>query len=235
MYMERENSTKVRTALSKDDSIDDSIRSHVSFDDRLEVRWYDTVLGDNPSVSDGPPVSIGWEFTSEKLSLAQSPQCSKPKHQYHLDASARIERLFKYGVSQREMDKVYAEINYLQRLKKINAAILRGAEVASLPPIEPLLSPIEPLEAEDFGSDYEMPLKGSPPSESSSESSLYEDNTRILPKRTKSDSDLVSVRSTRGRSFFHRIHKINTAILRRAYPSKAESASNDVRRTPPAA
>ena len=235
MYMERENSTKVRTALSKDDSIDDSIRSHVSFDDRLEVRWYDTVLGDNPSVSDGPPVSIGWEFTSEKLSLAQSPQCSKPKHQYHLDASARIERLFKYGVSQREMDKVYAEINYLQRLKKINAAILRGAEVASLPPIEPLLSPIEPLEVEDFGSDYEMPLKGSPPSESSSESSLYEDNTRILPKRTKSDSDLVSVRSTRGRSFFHRIHKINTAILRRAYPSKAESASNDVRRTPPAA
>merc|ERR1719333_605032 len=113
MYMERENSTKVRTALSKDDSIDDSIRSHVSFDDRLEVRWYDTVLGDNPSVSDGPPVSIGWEYTTKQLSMVSlddyldSGSTVKPAsnpNEYHLDETARFERLESNGVSKRDIE-----------------------------------------------------------------------------------------------------------------------------------
>lgn len=41
-----------------------SQKSNVSFD-KLYVREYGMVLGDNPSVSAGPPVSIGWEVQEE--------------------------------------------------------------------------------------------------------------------------------------------------------------------------
>ena len=42
---------------------DDNTKSRVTFL-IVEVREYECVLGDNPSVSSGPPVSIGWEYNS---------------------------------------------------------------------------------------------------------------------------------------------------------------------------
>jgi hypothetical protein len=53
-----EESTSITTA-------DSSIKKAVSFG-LIEVREYNSVVGDNPTVRFGPPMSIGWEFVQRK-------------------------------------------------------------------------------------------------------------------------------------------------------------------------
>jgi len=37
------------------------MKGNVSFD-RIEIREYEQILGDNPSVTSGPPLSLGWNY-----------------------------------------------------------------------------------------------------------------------------------------------------------------------------
>ena len=123
MTVKSSRDSSQRTQVTKDASQ----RTRVSFDDMLTVRYYQTVLGDNPSVKKGPPISIGWEFTTEKLLLTDPSQSNKQKTGCRLDAPTRIERLLTNGVSKEEMDVAYAEIYFIRRLRRINAAILRSS------------------------------------------------------------------------------------------------------------
>lgn len=113
-------------------------RGRVAFDDITTVRWYSTVLGDNPTVSDGPPVSIGWCYTTEKIPMrsaetdvdsdhslcsGSSTNGSQKRHprDFYLDAPTRIERLRRNGYSRQEIKDVVAEIETIQRLRRANA------------------------------------------------------------------------------------------------------------------
>lgn len=112
-------------------------RAKVVFDDVLAVRWYNTVLGDNPTVSDGPPLSIGWDFTTEKISMNTTHghensnaddsnaiiRGNKRRHpgDYYLDAPARVERLRSNGVSEQEIEDALIEIDYIKRLRRANS------------------------------------------------------------------------------------------------------------------
>jgi len=117
-------------------------RGRVSFDNLISVRSYDTVLGDNPTVCNGPPISIGWKFTTEKLTMtmlddidtdfdtqdsfsttSHSTTMSRKRKpgDYYLDAVTRVARLRNSGVPDQEMEAAIVEVERVQRLRRANA------------------------------------------------------------------------------------------------------------------
>lgn len=96
----------------------------VSFDSLITVRSYTTVLGENPAVSDGPPVSIGWDYISEKLSLEMFDDHSnhvRHPNEYHLDSPTRLKRLQNNGVSKQEIEDAIIEIDCVKRFRRMNS------------------------------------------------------------------------------------------------------------------
>lgn len=109
------------------------LRSHaptkVSFDDVLTVRLYNTVLGDHPSAIDGPPVSIGWNFITEKSPIKDVDDDSwiddfsggnRHRGDFYLDAQKRIERLTSVGVTAEEIENAVAEAKRIHELRKVH-------------------------------------------------------------------------------------------------------------------
>jgi hypothetical protein len=58
-------------------STQDSRRSSVSFGS-IEVREFDRIVGDHPDVSNGPPLSIGWEFVQDEAVTVDEYEEAKP-------------------------------------------------------------------------------------------------------------------------------------------------------------
>eukprot|EP00592_Proboscia_alata_P004448 CAMPEP_0194377292 /NCGR_PEP_ID=MMETSP0174-20130528/30211_1 /TAXON_ID=216777 /ORGANISM="Proboscia alata, Strain PI-D3" /LENGTH=179 /DNA_ID=CAMNT_0039158545 /DNA_START=36 /DNA_END=575 /DNA_ORIENTATION=- len=52
------------------DSEDSSISGNSVEFNKLEIREYARVLGDNPACSSGPPVSLGWEHSPEDIEVS---------------------------------------------------------------------------------------------------------------------------------------------------------------------
>jgi len=98
-------------------------RRVVTFDDTVKVRTYETILGDNPSTTKGPPVSIGWNYTTNEDSLAatESDRSSSEKDLY-LDSKVRIDRLLEFGVTKTEMMKAIEEVRKIQNEHIFNVA-----------------------------------------------------------------------------------------------------------------
>jgi hypothetical protein len=63
-----DDSTRSLSSSAADDSISsgDSVSKKVVSFGLILVREYERVVGDNPAVSAGPPMSIGWEFVQRK-------------------------------------------------------------------------------------------------------------------------------------------------------------------------
>lgn len=102
----------------------------VKFHSLATVRSYNTVLGDNPSVCDGPPVSLGWKYTTKQLSMtslddylddARTTKCASNPNECHLDATVRFERLKSKGISNREIEDAVIEINRIKRSRRANS------------------------------------------------------------------------------------------------------------------
>jgi hypothetical protein len=62
MYPSCSDTEEESCSNSTDDS---SSKKAVSFG-MIQIREYNRVVGDNPAVSDGPPMSIGWEFVQKE-------------------------------------------------------------------------------------------------------------------------------------------------------------------------
>lgn len=101
--------------------------------DSVQIHSHAVQLGDNPSVSSGPPVAIQWESfeTTSNLSLDKY-EALKPKPRIKsemlLPKHVREERLMtEAGVSRRDIDSAVEEAQKIrkQRIKSANAA-LRG-------------------------------------------------------------------------------------------------------------
>jgi len=82
-------------------------KKHVHFGS-IEIRVYETVLGDNPCARFGPPLSIGWSYSMEiiKTSLPVDchDKCYLDKGAQFLNNNARRARLAEFGFSNEEMD-----------------------------------------------------------------------------------------------------------------------------------
>ncbi len=113
-----------QTTDSQDDCKTQRI-AKVKFETVLEVRSYNTVLGDNPSVGQGPPVSLGWQYTTRKELMADSDNHQKLLPiAYQLDALSRRDRLQQNGFSKQEMDDAVVEMDIIKRFRLIRTSTI---------------------------------------------------------------------------------------------------------------
>lgn len=94
-------------------------RYSVEFD-KIEIREYERVVGDNPSCSKGPPVSIGWAYMeATKYAVNDYENLIKPprrsKKEFHLAPDTRTQLLTKeWECSQEDIQKARREATYIQ-------------------------------------------------------------------------------------------------------------------------
>merc|ERR1712224_491100 len=84
------------------------------------VRYYETVLGDHPSTTSGPPVSLGWNFAAseQKVPLHQEEEKASSKTaimRVYLGVDVRVARLKEFGVTEDEMNAAVEQVKNVQR------------------------------------------------------------------------------------------------------------------------
>lgn len=117
---------KVRThddSISRNYYSDGQERRSVAFS-TIEVRTYPIILGDNPSVSSGPPFTIDWDHQdSEEIDLSDyeilKPE-KRTREQILLPARVRESWLRAQGYARSEIVEVGKEVN---RIKKCRNAV----------------------------------------------------------------------------------------------------------------
>ena len=103
-----------------------SNKKSVSFD-TIEVREHAIILGDNPSVSSGPPLTIAWESHATFHSSVEDYEASRPprrtKNCMLVPRMVREEWLRNAGYARSEFADV---ARVVQRIKKERAASAKG-------------------------------------------------------------------------------------------------------------
>eukprot|EP01083_Nonionella_stella_P096993 272667_1 len=126
------------TSTSMITPISEEKATHVSFTDVM-VREYDVTVGDNPSCSFGPPISLGWSFKSEScVSLEEY----ESKHEQHrrtskeliIDSACRNGILTEQaGISQKEIEhamKIVEKVRQDRAMTEIFLPLARVEEVS---------------------------------------------------------------------------------------------------------
>lgn len=77
-------------------------RSTITFD-RVNIREYERVLGDNPSVTSGPPLSIGWRYSPSTLDISiddyeENKGSPRSSSEYLVPKSIRVATLEEHAV-----------------------------------------------------------------------------------------------------------------------------------------
>lgn len=86
----------------------------------IEIREYERVVGDNPSCSRGPPISIGWAYMiAHRYPLNDYEQLIRPprrsKKEFHLAADKRTDLLVnEWECSEEDIRKARREATYIQ-------------------------------------------------------------------------------------------------------------------------
>jgi hypothetical protein len=104
-----EESTSVTTTTDADDS---SSKKAVSFG-LIQVREYNRVVGDNPTVRVGPPMSIGWEFVQKKSVPVDDYEKTKLPRTSDLSIMGSITR---QSILRYEFDVSLGEIRAAERI-----------------------------------------------------------------------------------------------------------------------
>ena len=125
-----------------------SSSSVVSFD-TVNIREYRVTVGDNPSCSGGAPLSLGWHYNEEQLTLPldRYEQCRdgqrRAMHEMKMPAHVRLETLRQWDVSTREIMKAQTECEVVkmqrwktakkeQRKDKVREFCRKATKVVSL-------------------------------------------------------------------------------------------------------
>lgn len=85
----------------------------------VQFREHEIILGDNPSCSEGPPVSLGWGFKDRRpMNLEKCEQARsgtrRNKDEIYMPVAVREEMLFQRDYSRDELREVVCEICRIQ-------------------------------------------------------------------------------------------------------------------------
>ena len=144
---------KMPTNENEEQKVDSRERYTVRFK-TIEVREYERIVGDNPSCSKGPPISIGWGYIihrhysiNDYEHLVRGPR--RTKKEFHLAADRRTHLLInEWKCSEEDIRKARREATYIQycraktafsgsRAAAKEAAFLRKANDRSKIPVVP--------------------------------------------------------------------------------------------------
>jgi len=103
------------------------VKDHLSVSFRnISIREYPMIVGDNPSVSSGPPLTIAWEFDELGTIPLDSYEHNRPTRrssdQMSIPKMERLKILENSGISRSEIEKVVKDVNIArsQRLQTRN-------------------------------------------------------------------------------------------------------------------
>jgi hypothetical protein len=120
------------TVASNADSV--TCKKSVSFG-MMQVREYNRVLGDNPDVQFGPPLSIGWDYTQKEALSIDEYQKTKPRRNTALRMTSVTRRnllINVFDVPADEIKAVEKEIRKIQKQRtKTNKQGMTGRVVES--------------------------------------------------------------------------------------------------------
>jgi len=118
---------------SKTDSESDDFCLKKVYFDRICIREYPIILGDNPAVSDGVPVTIGWDCLDEyNVSLSVYEYTKGPmrrtRKKLMISSKKRIRFLVEAGYSPMEIGDAIMDVEKakLERLKSVQAVGWNG-------------------------------------------------------------------------------------------------------------
>ena len=115
-----------KPALKKNDSFDSTkkLQRSVSFSS-LSIREYQVALGENPSVSYGPPIQLGWDFSNEyQVSLDQYEQARSPRRAPQIVPAVWRSQWLQRSASQEEIQSVIQEVKRVQHQRKVTDLLL---------------------------------------------------------------------------------------------------------------
>mmetsp|Transcript_10309 Transcript_10309/g.17097 ORF Transcript_10309/g.17097 Transcript_10309/m.17097 type:complete len:214 (-) Transcript_10309:433-1074(-) len=112
----------------------ESTKKRVAFD-VTELREFPMILGDNPSVLEGPPVTIDWDFNVQTHFVLQVDTFERMRgnsrrsySDLRLSKAIRVDRLLKGGTTQKEIVQAIRQVRKDQHNRVVSAQIQPGVE-----------------------------------------------------------------------------------------------------------
>jgi hypothetical protein len=99
----------------------------------IHIRLYNRILGDNPAVSDGPPIQLSWEYTEKEPQSVDEYETNRlprrPKHHLSLSNTRRNQIMqLHFEYSQEEIDKATNSVKKTQKQRELSKMITPTVE-----------------------------------------------------------------------------------------------------------
>jgi hypothetical protein len=115
-----------------------NIRKSVGFRN-IEIREYEIDIGDNPSVKDGPPLSLGWKYEKEKIIDLEEFETlkgpSRPRNEMRVPRNQREWLIRASGVTNKEIKNSIRDVNITKK-GRMNTATSSDAKEKTLEVLE---------------------------------------------------------------------------------------------------
>lgn len=99
----------------------------------VEIREYPITIGDNPSVSGGPPITIDWEPQDEQVEDIDEYESHRPTRRHSAEMAVpkilREDIIRNAGVSPRDLTKCTRDVNISRRQRRRTLETLSNAQM----------------------------------------------------------------------------------------------------------
>ena len=116
-------SNSLKSILHKKSAVrDPSLPGSVRFD-KVKIREYGITLGDNPSCSNGPPISLTWDYNQSEekevpLETYEERRCTQRRRMYRsqsVPGTLRLKKLRSIGVPMKDIMSTQIELEEIQK------------------------------------------------------------------------------------------------------------------------
>jgi hypothetical protein len=125
-------SSDIQEMKDKNDQKERKKHTKIQFTD-IRIRLYNRILGDNPAVTDGPPIQLSWEYMEKESQSIDDYEANRlprrPRHHLALSNTRRnqiMQMHFEY--SQEEIDKASNSVKKIQKQRQLSKMVTPNME-----------------------------------------------------------------------------------------------------------